>query len=481
MIIKSKNSSSKEKSNLLLPFFEGEIDKKLIQKLSGIKQLSDFSGKFKETIVLYHSNGIKKIFLLGLGKSKDAKKSAAAFKSFAFNHHKKFESGLDIDLGHLPENIVLQASLGMKQATYQIGFFKKEDKKISKFYSKNFSVNISHQSKKVKELINEGALTGQAQMNIMKLVDLPAADKTPEYLGKHALAISKKYGISTKVFKIKELKKMGFGALLGVGQGSFNPPVLIQMEYKPKGSKSKNPKLALVGKGVTFDTGGISMKPPFNMHFMKCDMGGAAAVLGAMELIAAMKLPIHVVGIVPATENSVDAKSILPGDVLTSYSGKTIEVIDTDAEGRLILADALAYTVDKFKPENMIDLATLTGSVVRSFGYVCAGMFSNNMDLARTIYDTGQSVDEKVWQLPIWDDYKSDVNSDIADTKNFSGKSMHGAISAAKFLEVFTDEHPAWVHLDIAGVAFGGSEFATMKSATGYGVRLLFELARKMV
>ena len=202
-------------------------------------------------------------------------------------------------------------------------------------------------------------------------------------------------------------------------------------------------------------------------------MGGAAVVLGVIELVAKLGLNINIVGIVASAENAVDANSYRPGDVINSYSGKTIEIIDTDAEGRLVLADGLNFAIKKYNPEYIIDLATLTGSVVRTFGYAAAGMFTMNQEMANLMSNIGFKVHERVWQLPMFEDYEADLQSDIADIKNFNGKPIEGAINAAKFLEFFTENHPNWMHLDIAGVAFGSSPYAKMKSASGYGIQLI--------
>jgi leucyl aminopeptidase len=235
----------------------------------------------------------------------------------------------------------------------------------------------------------------------------------------------------------------------------------------------------LVGKGVTFDTGGVSLKQSTNMHYMKSDMGGAAAVLGTIELAAKLQLPVNLVGIIPATENSIDGLATKPGDVIGSYAGKTIEVIDTDAEGRLILADGLHYAQRNYELDTIIDLATLTGSCVATLGYAAAGLFTNNESLAQSLYESGWQTGEKLWRLPLWDDYKDELKSDVADVKNFHGKPVAGAIVAAKFLEVFVDNHPSWAHLDIAGTAFADSELGSMKSATAFGVRLLTHWLQK--
>jgi leucyl aminopeptidase len=202
-------------------------------------------------------------------------------------------------------------------------------------------------------------------------------------------------------------------------------------------------------------------------------MGGAAAVLGIVELAAQLKLPVKIIGIVPSTENCVDGSSMKPGDVIRSYAGKTIEVIDTDAEGRLILADGLSYAVREYKPDVVIDLATLTGSIIQTLGYEAAGLFTVSDNLASDLTKAGEETGERLWRLPVWDEYKEEISSDIADLKNYHGKPLAGAIVAAKFLEVFTDEHPEWAHLDIAGMAFGDNDFAPGRAGTAYGIRLL--------
>ncbi|WP_276978876.1 M17 family metallopeptidase, partial [Flavobacterium filum] len=209
------------------------------------------------------------------------------------------------------------------------------------------------------------------------------------------------------------------------------------------------------------------------MVHMKCDMAGGAAVLGAMQLIADLKLPHRVTAIVPACENSVDAQSFLPSDVIESYSGHTIEIIDTDAEGRLILADGLSYLIKNYNPETIIDIATLTGSSVATFGYECGALFTNNEQLSKKLQEAGTKTGERLWPLPLWEVYQSDIESEIADVKNYSGKPVAGAISAAKFLEFFTENHPSWAHLDIAGVSFVDDEFAKTKHATAFGVQLI--------
>ncbi|MGL4632032.1 MAG: leucyl aminopeptidase family protein, partial [Leadbetterella sp.] len=271
-------------------------------------------------------------------------------------------------------------------------------------------------------------------------------------------------------------EEMGFHALLAVGKGSKNAdPCMVEIHYKHPEAKTK---LGFVGKGVTFDTGGVSLKPGDNMNLMKYDMGGAAAVYGAIHAIAELNLPVEIHGICALTENCVDGDAIKPGDIIDSYAGKSIEVLNTDAEGRLILADALSYLIKTYHPDKIVDLATLTGNCIAALGHVAAGLMSKNDDLVKEIETASKIANEKVWRMPLWDDYKDQMNSDIADIKNLATSNYAGSITAAKFLEEFTENHTAWAHLDIAGVSFKPSEYSTLTSASGYGVDLLVEWAK---
>ena len=281
-------------------------------------------------------------------------------------------------------------------------------------------------------------------------------------------------GVEVEVFDRAALEDLGMGALLGVAQGSAREARVVVMHWR---GGSAGAPLALVGKGVTFDTGGISIKPAGGMEAMKWDMGGSAAVVGAMRALAGRKARANVVGIVGLVENMPSATAQRPGDVVTSYSGRTIEVINTDAEGRLVLADLLAYVISRCKPSAAIDLATLTGAMVVSLGHEYAGMFSNDDTLAGNLYAAGLAVDEKVWRLPLGEAYDKLIKSDIADMKNVGPRDA-GAISAAQFLKRFVGETP-WAHLDIAGMAWTDKARPTVpKGATGFGVRLLDRLVR---
>lgn len=279
-------------------------------------------------------------------------------------------------------------------------------------------------------------------------------------------------GVRIESYDERQMAELGMGALLGVGQGSVRPPRLLCMEWKGEGASDAAPIL-LVGKGVTFDTGGISIKPAAGMEDMKWDMGGAGAVAGAMLAIARRKAPVHVVGVCALAENMPDGNAQRPGDIVTTMSGQTVEVINTDAEGRLVLCDAMTWAQRRFKPEVMVDLATLTGAIIISLGREHGGLFSNNDALSAELIEAGQAVGEKLWRLPLNDAYDKLIDSPIADMKNV-GPRDGGSISAAQFLQRFVEPGVKWAHLDIAGMVWSDKDApGWVKGATGYGVRLL--------
>ena len=444
---------------------------------------ADFKGDLKEMYPLYflENKKSKRIVLLGLGEKPGPKEVAAAFRSFIFKRKNSLPKtfGVAMHLGNVPEGKTAAwaeaAVNGMVLGSYDIGLYKTSDKKDSPLQKPGTRIDIfttKEAAAKAKKAIGKGQATAETQAEIFNLVNAPSNFKTPQTLADWAKKSGRKHGYSVKVFNKKKIESLGMHALLAVNRGSENPPVFIVMEYKPKGKRGLK-KIGLVGKGVTFDTGGLSIKPSTNMHYMKSDMGGAAAVMGTMEMAAKLQLPVHLMGVVPATENSVDSLSVKPGDVIGSYSGRTIEVIDTDAEGRLILADGLSYVARHFKPEILMDLATLTGSCIRTLGTYAGGLFSNHDGLSADLLAAGQRTGERLWEFPMWEDYMKELKSDVADIKNFSGNPSAGAITAAKFLETFIQDHPTWAHMDIAGVAVADSEFSSQKSATGFGIRLL--------
>jgi leucyl aminopeptidase len=309
------------------------------------------------------------------------------------------------------------------------------------------------------------------------IVSEPANIIHPESLA--ALCVeSAKLGLSVEVLGEEKMKKLGMGALLGVGQGSIRESQLVVLRWNGAKDKKAAP-VAFVGKGVTFDTGGISIKPSGGMEEMKWDMGGAATVIGLLRTLAARKAKVNAVGVVGLVENMPDGNAQRPGDVVTSYSGQTIEVLNTDAEGRLVLADALWYTQEQFKPKFMVDLATLTGAIIVSLGSKYAGLFASDDKLADRILALGAETGDETWRLPMDAYYDKQINSDIADMQNIGADREAGSITAAQFLKRFTNGVP-WVHLDIAGTAWRKKPTATCpKGATGYGVRLLDALVAK--
>ncbi|MBM6499071.1 leucyl aminopeptidase family protein [Flavobacterium macrobrachii] len=451
---------------ILIPVFETNAKSIIPIEYHGISVPSKvFYGK-KDTHYVVEKYDCTHIFI-GLGKEIDYKAIKTIFRRISSKQKELFNKNLVVVLPNELKNEQVEALFsGLILGTYNLGHYKKTE--AHPFLTNDFVFQYIAKEN-LDEIISKGIKIAQAQLETFNLVDLPPNKVTPKYLADWATETGKKYGFNVTVFGKEKATEVGLHSFLSVGQGSAREPQFIIMEYNPANAKKH---IGLVGKGITFDTGGLNIKTA-GMVQMKCDMAGAGAVLGAMQLIADLQLPYRVTAIVPACENSVDATSFLPSDVINSYSGHTIEIIDTDAEGRLILADGLSYLIKNYKPETVLDLATLTGSVVGTLGYECAGLFTNNEDLSKKLQNTGSQIGEKLWQLPLWDDYKGDIDSEIADVKNYSGKPVAGAISAAKFLEFFTEKHPSWAHLDIAGVAFGDSEFAKTKHATAYGVHLI--------
>jgi len=302
------------------------------------------------------------------------------------------------------------------------------------------------------------------------LVSEPANTIYPETLAEQALSL-REFGLEVEVLDEHRMGELGMGALLGVAQGSIRPPRLVVMQHH--GGAAGAPPLAFIGKGVTFDTGGISIKPAAGMGEMKWDMAGAGTVIGLMRLLGARQAKVNAVGIVGLVENMPSGTAQRPGDIVKSMSGQTIEVLNTDAEGRLVLADALWYCQDRFKPRFMIDLATLTGAIIVTLGHDHAGLFSNNDELAGRLETAGKAVGENLWRLPLGDSYDRAIDSDAADVKNIAGDRAAGSIIGAQFVQRFVNKVP-WAHLDIAGVAWSKKDAPTVpKGATAFGVRLL--------
>jgi len=366
--------------------------------------------------------------------------------------------------------MIQSAIAGWTAGQYNLGLYKKQEEHNGKTYQNTLYTYLPGEVSN--DVAQNGISIGLAQQEIMNLVNAPASHKSPASLGEWTKRSAKEFNYSCEILDKEKLASLGMGALLSVNRGSEQPANLIVSHYHHPDAKKK---VVLIGKGVIFDTGGLSIKDSKNMHYMKSDMAGAAAALGTVEACARLKLKVDVIAITPVTDNSVDAHSTKPGDVITSYSGKTIEVIDTDAEGRLILADALAYAVKQYKPDVMIDMATLTGSIIGAIGTQAAGLFTKNDELAQSLSIAGDASGERVWRMPMYDEYMDDMQSDIADIKNLSDKPYAGSITAAKFLEAFTGDHTAWAHLDIAGMGFQPNGFGKGNCATAYGIRLLLK------
>ncbi|HEX2958365.1 MAG TPA: leucyl aminopeptidase family protein [Chitinispirillaceae bacterium] len=306
------------------------------------------------------------------------------------------------------------------------------------------------------------------------LVNSNAHEITPEYLEMEARTLSGNKSVTLEVLTEKELKKNGLNLIYAVGQASQTPPRLIIIDYK--GNPRSVKKIALTGKGITFDSGGQNLKPTGHIESMRVDMAGAAVVLGVMKALIAIKAPINVTGVIAAAHNAIGSNAYFPGDVYTSYSGKTVEILSTDAEGRLVLADALSYCVKKYAPQEIIDFATLTGGILNALGDIIAGLFSNNDDLAQSLFSSGESTGERLWRFPLYKEYCDSLKSDIADLRNLSKfkKGYASPIIGAAFIKEFIDDTP-WAHIDIAGTAYneGQCRGDLPQYGTGFGVRLM--------
>ncbi|MEE6126672.1 leucyl aminopeptidase family protein [Chryseobacterium arthrosphaerae] len=429
-----------------------------------------FTGKKHEVFVNAHEEGIT--YFIGLGKSalQNFEIQQVAVK-FSQTQKEKLQAVPTLLLADfMNEKQFEEFVKGLLIGTYHYPF-----EKNHAFWNTKFELHFENLSqKKLDHIIQKAEALSGGQIACQEWLNKPANLKKPDIFNLYLKNLAKKYELKYTVFNRKKCEELGLGAYLAVNQGSAYDAAFTILEYKTTVKNAKT--YGLVGKCVLFDTGGISIKNSANLHYMKSDMGGATAVLGTLIYAAEMKLPVNIVAILPITDNAVSEKALLPSDVITAYNGKTIEVLDTDAEGRLILADGLSYLSRNYKTDYLIDLATLTGSSVRMFGDTCGAMFSNNEELKNILIRTGDHTNQRLWNLPLWDIWKEDIRSDVADMKNISMKPIGDCIIAAKFLEQFIENHPKWAHLDIAGVAFGNVGYAKEKAATGYGVQLLVDL-----
>lgn len=455
---------------IIYPVLKGHEYKSFVREKTGMTFVPDIQEKSKSYSTFYHTDRDLRVVVLCLGDLNDLPRTYAYFRYTLHQLKTGQHHVVSIICSHLDNDFFSNAVIGSRHALLDYGFFKSQ----KEHNLPELDIILIDDKKRV-TLYDAQMHVAESQLTAMHLVDYPSNLKTPQYMARMAQESGKKFGYNVQVFDTEELTQMGMHALLAVGRGAENGPKCIVMEYKGVSGEAKAPVLGLVGKGISYDTGGLSIKTSAGMSLMKCDMSGAATVIGLMEAVARLKWPVHVVGVVPAAENSVDALSYRPGDVIGSYSGKSIEVIDTDAEGRLVLADGISYILKNHRPDVLIDLATLTGSCVATLGSVAAGLFTQSEKLAADLADSGDRVNERLWRLPLWKDYDSYLQSDIADIRNLGNKPTAGAVTAAKFLEFFTEEHSEWAHLDIAGVAFTDNDYAKSKTATAFGVRLLLQ------
>ncbi|MGH8705529.1 MAG: leucyl aminopeptidase, partial [Burkholderiales bacterium] len=360
--------------------------------------------------------------------------------------------------------------LGVRDAFYRFDQLKTQQKPAAPALAgMTLAIAEAPATTQAQAALREAVATADGVELARTLGNLPANVCTPAYLAEEARKLGRRFKVGVQVLERRDMEKLGMGALLSVTRGSHQPPKLIVLRYA-RGAKRKKP-LVLVGKGITFDSGGISIKPAPEMDEMKFDMSGAGSVLGTVRALAAMRAPANVIGVIPACENMPGGSASRPGDVVTTLSGQTVEILNTDAEGRLILCDALAYAA-RFDPDAVVDIATLTGACVIALGHVATGLFANDQKLADEIIAAGEDAWDRVWQMPLWEDYQEQLRSNFADMANIGGRPA-GSVTAACFLSRFTRKL-RWAHLDIAGTAWRGGRD---KGSTGRPVPLLVRLA----
>jgi len=461
-------------------------------------QAGDFSGK-KGEILLFYPTGkgkllAKRVLVVGLGKAEEGNSNNGLTPADMWRDNYRKAGGkvsgtaLKTKAGKImavmPESFILDrqettkcVTEGLILGAYQFRKYKKAAKKDEpQSKIKEFLLFADKEKGAVKKGLTMGRVAALAGAAARDMANEPGNVWTPTRFAEFGRKLARKYNFSCKVLSKANMERLKMGGILGVNSGSAQPPKMIILEYK---TSTRNPTLLLVGKGLTFDSGGISLKPPKGMDEMKFDMCGGAAVLGAMQAVGEEKPKgINIVGIVPATENLPGSNALKPGDIITIYGGKTVEVLNTDAEGRLILADALAYGIKQYKPKAVVDLATLTGAVVIGLGHHRTGLLSNDDELAQKVMTAGDRSGEPLWRLPLGPEYSKQIKSKVADMKNIGNRGA-GTITAAAFLQEFVGD-VAWAHLDIAGTAYNFTEksYIPNKGPSGIGVRTLLELIR---
>ena len=471
-----KSIIRKTSSNLVL-FVDEKFNTKLIKKYLSNPEFSYISdllktSDLKKKLLIFELSSKKKIVLISIKKNiknYDIENLGAEFYSLISNA-KSAEYFINSDsIVSINKNFIGHFLHGLKLKSYNFKKYKtKNEKRLIDINVCGTKNNTPFKDQLKFRALEEGTFYAR------DLVSEPGNVLHPDEYAKRIKSL-KKYGLKINIYDQKKLKKLGMNALLGVGQGSIRGSYLVTMEWK--GLKNNSKPLAFIGKGVCFDTGGYSLKPAKFMEDMTYDMAGSAAVVGLMKNLALRKAKTNAVGVVGLVENMVSGNAQRPGDIVKSYSGKTIEILNTDAEGRLVLADAITFTEKKFKPKFMIDLATLTGAIIVSLGSEYAGLFSNNDSLSNELIKAGEKVEEKLWRMPLHKNFDKLINSKNADMQNINYVGGAGSTTAAQFLQRFILNKTPWAHLDIAGMAFskyGGA--LNSGGATGYGVRLLNQL-----
>jgi leucyl aminopeptidase len=451
------------------------LDKASAGQIATLVKSGDIDGATGKTRLLFNLNGIaaERVLVLGMGKRdqigakswKDCIKSAT---SAVVGSGATSASFMLEDVPVVKRDSIWKArhfAISVTEVLYRFEQMKSTRAKPRKLAKCIYGITGKRDLASAERGLREGRAIGEGMSLARDLGNLPGNICTPSYLAEQSARLARDWKMTVQVLEEKDMRKLGMGALLSVAKGSRQPPKLIVLQHN--GGRAKERPVVLVGKGITFDTGGISLKPGAEMDEMKFDMCGAASVIGTMRAVAEMRLPLNVVGIIPAAENMPDGLASKPGDIVTTMSGQTVEILNTDAEGRLVLCDALTYS-ERFSPETVIDVATLTGACIIALGHVCSGLFSNKDELAREILDAGEESWDRAWNLPLWDDYQEQLKSNFADFANIGGRAA-GSVTAACFLSRFTKKVD-WAHLDIAGTAWHSGK---NKGATGRPIPLL--------
>ncbi len=478
----------KQTSLLVIGVFEGDqdfphskdLDPSVSSSIRETLENKEFRGIFGSSIVVYTlgKGSMKKIILLGLGKREKFTNESARICAGKATR-KAQELGIKefsmLQFSNLDDGLVEAMTEGIALALYSFDKYKEPKEPASKI--EEVTILINSDSLRFQSVVEKANILVEAVNFARDIGNLPPNDCPPAHLASIAVSLAQDYGIKARIMDRYELENMGMGGIVAVGKGSNNPPKLIVLEYTGANDAQQKPYL-LVGKAVTFDTGGISIKPSEKMDEMKFDKCGGCTVLAIIRAIASMKLAVNVVGIVPSVENMPSATSYRPGDIIRMYNGKSVEVLNTDAEGRMILADAIAYGIATYGPKAVIDLATLTGAAIIALGANVAALIGNNKQLVDRLRKLSDKMGEKMWELPLYDEYHEQIRSHYADIKNIGGR-PGGAITAAAFLSNFVNDVP-WVHIDIAGTAWtqeGTHEKSyNHRGATGFGVRTLVKL-----